>query len=174
MFALMAILALPVVAQTNTPPQDAKQFYQTAMDWVTKFNPDLDGSFTNNHGQLYMGVDNLQGSAANLADDIGISYKIWKSISLESNTRTTGIAGTILSEGFGFGLNFPIHDAQLTLYAEGVANLYKGVATSDRFCGEIGLRLQKALTTRTFAYIGIAAQLPKNAQVFSAGAGFTF
>jgi hypothetical protein len=44
----------------------------------------------------------------------------------------------------------------------------------DSVFGEIGVRVQKALTTHTYAYVSLGAILPQNAQVFGIGTGVTF
>lgn len=174
LFAAMLAGAQPLPITQTTPPADAPAFYKVALNYFTAFNPELDGAFTNSHGQVTMGMDSLNSGPANLANSLGISYNVWKLIAIESTTRNSGIAGTILSQGLGLSLNFPIHDAELTLYAEGVVALYKDPPRAEKFQGEIGVRVKKALTTHTFAYVGMGAQLPKNNQIFTAGAGFNF
>jgi hypothetical protein len=92
-------------------------------------------------------------------------------ISVEDTVRDSGIAGTVLSEGFGVGLTYVIHDTRLTAYLEGV---YAMNELQDKYCAEFGLRISKALTTHTFAGVGIGMQLPSERKILSAFAGFTF
>lgn len=178
-------LAIPAKAQTNTPapPAGTGSFFTSVQDYFTSFNTNLDATFGSSRGSLWTGVDSIQGGDAALANDLGASYNLYKqTLSLETVTRSGGVAGTLMSQQLGFGFNIIVHDARLTLYADGGYDLaakngvnLKGKATHpDRFYGEIGLRAAKALTEHTYGFVGVAAQLPRNTQVFSAGVGITF
>jgi hypothetical protein len=115
-----------------------------------------------------------------LANELGLDYKIWKQVAVESVTRNSGIAGTLVSQQLGLNLSFVIVDTKLTLYGDGgyeFADFPGAVVqpkTRDRLYGEFGLRVAKALTLHTYTQIGIGVQLPKSAQVFMAAVGFTF
>ena len=146
-------------------------FFGTVQSYFTSFNTNLDTTFASERGSIWTGVDSIQGGAVPLANSLGVSYNVWKSISVESVTRNSGIAGTVVSEQGGVGLSFVVHDTKLTGYAD---LGYALGEPKEKLYGEIGLRIFKALTTHTFAGVGIGAQLPANRQVFSAIAGFTF
>jgi hypothetical protein len=176
LIAIIGLIGLTLVAsaQTNPPPTQSS-FFDSALGYFSSFNTNLDSTFGLEKGTVWTGVDSIQGGEVNLANALGISYDLYKSVSVESVTRNSGIAGTLLSEQVGVGLSFVVHDAKLTVYADGGYGFAKEKSsTADRIYGEIGLRVQKALTTHTFAGLGIGAQLPKNSQVFSAFAGITF
>jgi len=146
-------------------------FFGTVQSYFTSFNTNLDTTFASERGSIWTGVDSIQGGSVALANCLGASYKVYKGLSLESVTRNSGIAGTVVSEQSGLGLNFVIHDTKLTGYADFGYALGEA---KDKLYGELGLRVQKALTEHTFAGVSVGAQLPANRQVFSAFAGFTF
>lgn len=193
---LALALSLTAMAQTNAPapgsaavsaapapPANTGSFLTSVQDYFTSFNTNLDGTFGASKASLWTGVDSIQGGDAPLANDLGVSYNVYKqTLSIESVTRSGGVAGALMSEQAGIGFNVIVHDARLTLYADGGYDLAakdgltaKGKATHpNRMFGEIGLRAAKALTAHTYGFVGVAAQLPKNAQVFSAGVGITF
>jgi hypothetical protein len=158
-------------AQTSTPPT-AGSFPETVLNYFKTFNTNLDSTFGSSKGTIWTGVDSLQGAKVPLANNLGIAYDVVGNLSLESGTRNGGVAGTIISEQFGLGYSFIVHDTKLTVYADGGYNF--DALGKDRFYGEIGLRVMKALTEHTFAGVGLGAQLPQNRQVFSVFAGFTF
>jgi hypothetical protein len=174
---------------TDAPPvPTAGSFFGSVQSYFTSFNTNLDSTFSLERGEAWAGVDSIQGGAVPLANCFGLSYNVYSptpaggtgpttgaplQISVESITRNSGVAGIVVSQAGGVGLSFIVHDAKLTLYADGVYNL-TAKGGDSKLCAEIGLRAKKALTEHTFAFIGVGAQLPKNAQVFSAGAGFTF
>jgi len=176
-------LALAAPAQTNAPAMAATNaaptegtFLNTAFNYFTAFNTNLDGTFGAHRGSLFTGVDSIQGAGVNMANSIGLSYDLYAGtnnlrLSAESVTRNSGVAGTLLSEQVGLGVSFIVHDAKITAYADGGYWIYD---EPDRYYAEIGLRAQKALTEHTYAWVAAAAQLPGNRQVFSAGVGITF
>lgn len=162
-----------VKAQTGT----TNTFWDTTIGYFSSFNTNLDTTFATSRGEVATGVDSTQGGVS-LANSFRVSYNVYSpfnspvKLSLESNTRNSGIAGTIVSQQAGLGVNFVVHDAKLTLYADGGYD-FNGVK-NDKYFGEIGMRAEKALTEHTFAGVGIGAQIPANRQVFQAFAGFTF
>lgn len=172
---LLGILALITLALTCSAQTNTGSFYQSALSYFTSFNTNLDNTFGLEKGTIWAGVDSLQGNEVNLANSLGLSYDLYKKISVESVTRNSGIAGTLVSEQLGLGLSFVVHDAKLTAYADAGYDFgLKDAKTADRIFGEVGLRVQKALTDHTYAGVGIGAQFPKNSQVFSAFAGISF
>ena len=185
LFALIAALSLGLAAQaqTNAPAEPATNavptegsFLNSAFSYFTSFNTNLDSTFGSHRGSLFTGVDSIQGAGVNMANSIGLSYDLYAGtnnlrLSVESVTRNSGVAGTLLSEQAGLGVSFIVHDARLTVYADGGYWIYD---EPDRYYAEIGLRAQKALTEHTYAWVAAAAQLPGNRQVFSAGVGITF
>lgn len=166
-----------------TPPANAGSFLTSLQDYFTAFNTNLDATFGASKLSLWTGVDSIQGGDATLANEVGLSYNLWKALAPEAVIRNSGVASTLQSFQGGLGLNFVVHDVRLTLYGDGGDDLAlptsvnakgKTVTHGQPFYGEIGLRAQKALTAHTYAWTGIGAQLPRNSQVFSAGIGITF
>ena len=182
-FILTALLCLSSKAQTNPPT-----FFNSVESYFSSFNTNLDTTFANERLELAIGVDSIQGGSTPIANSLRISYNVYHptngatAISLENVVDNSGIAGTIVSEQFGAGLSFIVHDTKLTLYADALYDFnphqslnHKGKLTTDSaFGGEVGLRVQKALTIHTFAGIGIGAVIPINEQKVQAFTGFTF
>jgi hypothetical protein len=182
----LCLIGLAASAQTNGPtgtvPANTGTFLNTVQDYFTSFNTNLDGTFGLSKASLWTGVDSIQGGAVPLANELGVSYSLYKSLSAENVIRNSGVAGTLVSDQLGFGFNVIVHDARLTLYADGgydiaasnTVNAKGKTVHPDRLFGEVGIRAAKALTEHTYGWIGVGAQLPKNSQVFSAGIGVTF
>jgi hypothetical protein len=202
----LSLLTVPVLTSSaQTPPAGSAgvspaapapgnapasgNFFNSVAGYFTAFNTNLDASTAAARGSLWTGADSLQGGDVPLANSLGLSYNVYTPgsnspvrIGIESVTRNSGVAGTLVSEQFGPELKFIVHDVTLTAYADPLYDFAaqptknakgKSVA-ADRFGVEIGLRLQKQLTDHTFAGTGIGARLPKNEQVFQVFAGFTF
>ena len=113
----------------------------------------------------------MQGGTSPLMNSIGLSYDVWKMVSVEGVFRNSGVAGTVVDGQGGLGLSFKVHDVRLTAYADGG---YGFEDDQDKIYAELGVRVLKALTTHTFAGVGIGVQLPGDRQVLSAFVGFTF
>jgi len=188
-FALMVVVITTSTAQesTNMPAiPTATSLPQTILDYISKLNPNLATTFADNRFDLWTGASSLQGGPVPMVNDIGLSYDIWRpqmantnvaaakvAISLEDGVRNSGVAGTLVSDNFGLGISFIIVDVKLTFYADG--GVYLGNSTrSAEYYAELGLRAKKAIGAHFYTGVGIGAQLPKNAQVFSAFAGATF
>jgi hypothetical protein len=117
-------------------------------------------------------------------NDIGGSYDFYKSVktnsevatslSVEVETRNEGVAGSLVSAQGGLGFSLIVHDAKLTIYGDGGGYLDKGLEASDRWFGEIGLRVKKAWGRHFYGGVGVGVQFPNNNQVFSAFLGATF
>lgn len=176
--AVLGVLLYAVAAQAQVlPPTNSPgSFFSTALSYFTAFNTNLDSTFANSKGSIWTGADSMQGARTPLANSLGLSYRVYNVISLESVTRNAGVAGTVVSQQFGPSLNFVVHDAKLSLYAHAGYELDApaGGKFADKIYGEIGVRVCKALTEHTFAGVGIGAQLPKNTQVFQVFAGIVF
>lgn len=172
------VLALSSSAQSNTPVS----FIHTVGGYFTSHNLELTNTFGITHkADIWTSLDSIQGDKATnakLADAVGISYTVYDHLSLENVLRTSGIAGTIVSDQFGVGLNFVVIDTKLTLYGDAGYNIENsrltGTKFQDNLFGEIGIRVKKALTENTYAGIGLGVQLPNTAQVYQIVAGFTF
>ena len=164
LIGLAALIGFSAGAQTNS------SFFSSVQSYFTSFNTNLDSTFQSK-AQLWVGADSIQGGISPMANSIGLSYSIWKAVSVESVTRNAGVAGTVVSSQLGLGLSFVVHDAKITAYGDAG---YAFAEPGQKFYGELGVRVQKALTEHTFALVGIAAQLPQNRQVLTVGAGFTF
>jgi len=173
---LAAIFSLSTSqAQTSTnapaaPPLSTGTFFDSVTGYFSSFNPALEDTFTN-RGTFWTSVDAMTGGSSPLVNSIGLSYDVWKLVSVEGVFRNSGVAGAIVDAQGGLGLNFKVHDVRLTAYVDGG---YGFAETRDKVYAEIGVRVLKALTEHTFAGVGVAAQLPGNRQVLSAFVGFTF
>lgn len=191
MIILSVMLSFGVKAQTSTNAPGT--FFNSIQNYLTSFNTNLDSTFGNERAAVWTGADSIQGGSVSMANALGISYDLKRfanrsdtnlfstSISAESVTRNSGIAGTLVSEQLGLGLNIIVHDVKLTGYLDGGYDLAlkpesfnQVIQTRDRLYGEVGIRVAKALTTHTYTGVGIAAQFPRNSQVFSWIAGFNF
>ena len=168
----LALVSLTAVAQTNTP---GGTFFNTVGQYFTSFNTNLAGTFQAKT-TLWTGVDSVQGGNSSLVNEIGLSYAIYGPLSLESITRDGGVAGTLVSQQVGFGANFVLIDTRLTAYADAGYRLDSPstVKFRDNLYGEVGLRIAKALTEHTFAWVGLGVKVPQKEEVFEGGVGFTF
>lgn len=163
-------------------------FFNSLGSYFTSFNTNLDSAVAESRGSLWTGADSLQGGNTPLANSLGLAYYLYAPtnsqarIGLESVTRNSGVAGTLVSEQAGFELGFIVHDVTICIYGDGLYDFQpethlnkKGKKLTDSpFDGEIGLRIRKNLTEHTYIGTGIGAQLPQNRQVFSVFTGFTF
>jgi hypothetical protein len=158
---------------TSTPPTSST-FFTDAAGYFSTFNTNNVGCFTNRLS-VWTGVDSIQGGGAPLANEFGVGYEVLGNLSFESVTRSSGVAGTLVSQQGGVGYGFKIQDVRLTPFVGGGYSIYwpKG-SSGSRIFGEVGARVAKALSIHTFAWVGIGAQLPANRQVFCSGVGFTF
>ena len=180
--------AFTLDAQTSPPPSDGN-FFNSVTGYFTSFNTNLEADVAAARGSFWTGADSLQGNGTvPLANSLGLSYNLYQPtnapvhVGLESVTRNSGVAGTIVSEQIGPNLKLIIHDVTLTLAADpfydfaaqDTKNAKAKTVKADRIGFEVDLRLQKQLTAHTFAGTGIGVQLPKNRQIFQVFAGFTF
>jgi hypothetical protein len=174
--AAAVVAVAPCLAQTaatNAPPSQGT-FIQSVQTYFTVFNPSNSCCFTNSTLSFWVGADSVQGGAVPLANDIGGSFQFWKGLSAEAVARNAGVAGALLSGQGGLGLNLVLVDVRVTPYLDGGYNVYRAAGSrAAPWFGEAGVRVQKALTAHTYGWVGVGAQLPQNAQVFSAGVGFT-
>ncbi len=166
--------ALAAKAQTNTP----QSFFGTVSSYFTTHNLELTNTFGAHKGEAWTSLDSIQGNgstSAKLADAIGLQYSVYDHLSLENVLRTSGIAGTIVGDQFGLGINFVIIDTKLTLYGDAGYNLENSSPKfKDNLFGEIGVRAKKALTDNTFAGVGLGVRIPNASQVYQVMVGFTF
>lgn len=158
-------------AQTN----GVGSFFGTVQQYFTTFNPNLTNTF-NGKASLWTGVDSLSGNKASIANEIGVSYNVYGILDVESVTRDGGVSGTLVSQAVGLNANFKLLDTRLTVYADAgyVLDGPAGSKFGDNLFGEVGLRVSKALSEHTYAWVGLGAQFPTQARVFSGGVGFTF
>ena len=191
----LMLLAFSAQAQSNTTPTlsltnqiaapNPASLPSTILDYFTSFNPAYDSTFASNRFCLWTGASSIQGAAEPLVNDVGFSYDVWRpatpavsggtqiAVSIEDVLRNSGVAGTVVSDNVGVGLSFIIHDVRLTGYADGGTYFAKGT-TKAEYYGELGLRAFKAIGPHFYTGVGFGAQVPKNAQVFSAFLGVTF
>lgn len=146
---IVSILAIAVGVQgqtTNQTPQGT--FFGSVKTYFTSFDTNSTTFGTNSTFDVWAGADYQNN--LNFANSIGIEYKVGSLLSLESVTRNAGIAGTILSQQVGLGLNKTVYDTKLTGFIDGAYDFQLG-----RPYISPGLRVKKALTDHTFAGIGI-------------------
>jgi len=174
--AIILFGSLSANAQTNTP----QSFFTTVTKYFTEFNPNLTNTFGAHKGEAWTSVDSIQGNgsdSAKLADAIGLQYSVYDHLSLENVLRTSGIAGVIVSDQLGLGINFVLVDAKITLYGDvgyTLENNRTFANFKDSLFGEVGVRAKKALTENTYAGVGLGVQLPNASQVYQFMVGFTF
>ena len=180
--ALLACsLSAPAQTSPTTPTTPTGTFIGTVQSYFASFNTNLDSTFGSERGSLWTSFDSIQGGDVPLANSIGLSYDIYPSaptnglrstaLALENVLRTSGVAGTVVSDQAGVSFSWMIHDVKLSAYADAGY----GFAESDKkFFGEIGMRALKALTPHTYAGVSLGVQLPGNRQVLGVLAGFTF
>ena len=178
----IAVLALGLSAQaqvgTNLTPQS---FFHTIGGYFTTHNLELTNTFGAHKGEAWTSLDSIQGNAstsAKLADAVGFQYSVYDHLSLENVLRTSGVAGTIVSDQLGLGLNFVVIDTKITFYADAGYDFEKsrlaGSKFKDDLFGEVGVRVKKALTENTFGGVGLGIRLPDASQVYQVMVGFTF
>lgn len=172
---LVCLLAFHIAsAQTNAmPPIDNTSFFASAQSYFTSFNPEFETTFTANKGAAWTGISSVQGAGVPLQNEIGISYSIWKRMEAEVVIRDSGVTGGLVSAQAGLGVSAIVHDVKLTGYAHGGANLAKEVQDPGPFA-EIGVRIQKAMTTHTFTGLGAAIRFPGATRIFTLYTGFVF
>jgi len=172
----LAALALTIGAvaicradDTNLPPvpTSPNSFFATATQYFTSFNTN---NLWDTRGEASAGIASIQGPV-NLANDLRLGYEVKGGLQLESVSRSSGIAGTWLSQNLGLAYGFKVNDAKLSVYADAGYNFYEA---GHKYFGEVGARVSKKMTRYTFAGVGIGAQIPTGRQVFTAFAGFTF
>jgi hypothetical protein len=182
LLSIALLLPFAATAQTNF---GFANFVNTVLGYFTSFNTNLDSTFGANKFDLWTGASSIQNADQPLVNDIGVSYDIWRptpgagvavktALALENVIRNSGVAGTLTAENFGLGFSIIVHDVKLTLYGDAGYLLEKDVSRSDRFYGEIGMRVKKAIGLHFYSGVGLAAQIPRNAQVFSIFGGATF
>lgn len=166
---LFSLFCISAIAQTNAPapPTDTGSFFNTVQDWLLSQN-------TNNtwstRGQVSAGLDTIQNSKVNLANNIRISYEVYKGLSLEAGIRDSGVAGTLVSGQGGLSYAFKINDVRIAPYL--IAG-YDRINADKKF-GEAGLRVEKKMTKWTFIGLSFGQQFPTDRRIYSAYTGFVF
>jgi len=167
---LLSAFAISAFPQDPPPiPTSSGSFFQTASAYFTTFNTNAEMGWSQK-GELAAGLASLRGPV-NLANNLRLAYEVAPSVALESITRDSGISGTWLSQSLGVAYSFKRWDARLIPYA---AAGYRFNESSERWYGEVGLRVNKKMTRYTFMGIGLGAQLPTGRPVLTAEAGFVF
>lgn len=180
--ALIA-MALPVLAQTNTPP-NAVTLPEQVLGYFSSFNPLFETTFRDNRFDLWTGASSLQNGVVPLVNDIGLAYDVWRPTPATNSTaffgvgpsvdiRNGGVAGTLVSFQGGVQGSLILHDVKVSVYLDGGRTLDQPFQKSEWY-GEVGLRVRKAWGLHFYGGVGIGAQFPKNGQVFSVLTGATF
>lgn len=168
---------------TNPPPPS---FFSSVGSYFTSFDTNYLVTFGSHRLTLAVGVDSLQGNGTvPLANSLRLSYNILQPttsptnttgliLGLEEVTRSSGVAGTIVSQQIGLQAGYVIVDTEVQGYIDGGYNFFDDVNTKEKIFCEFGIRIEKALSLNTFAGIGLGEQIPINRQVGEVFTGFTF
>ena len=141
--------AAPISSVLSNAPTSPGTFFGTVQSYFTSFNPSLEQTFhKTNEWDIWAGADNVQGSG--MTASLGVSYNVWKFVSLESVTRNGSVAGTIVGQQFQLGLNKVVHDVKVTGFVGGGYDF-----NQKESYGILGARFIKALTENTFAGLSI-------------------
>lgn len=171
---LTLALAIPAFCQTNnnnpsvTAAQDAS-FVSTVQSYFTSFDTNSQTFHRTNEVDVLVGADTQAGITS---ASLGLSYNLWKAVSIEEVTRGAGIGGVIVSQQLGVSVRKVIYDVNVQAYLDGGWSF-----TQKGMYAEVGLRALKAATANTFYGVGIAAQIDKTGvrtPVLSIFTGFTF
>ena len=188
---LAAALAMPVLAQTNSAPVvtvisnqmgtvsvpvDQGSFIGTTFGYFTSFNTNLAGTFGASSGTVWAGAVSILGGPPgepSMANELGMSYAVYKHFSPEVVLRNANVAGTVVSLSGGVSYGLVLVDTRIAPYVGGGYDWNLG-----KMYGEVGLRIQKALSTHTFAGVSYGVQITGDKgsppQVLGAEVGFTF
>lgn len=162
----------PISSVLSNAPSNPGTFFGTVQSYFTSFNPAYEQTFRkSNEVDIWAGTDSVQG--AGMTASLGVSYNLWKSVSLESITRNGSIGGVIVSQQGGVGYSKVVHDVKVTAYLHG------GYSFQDKATyGAIGARFVKALTENTYAGLGIEERIGgkkvSNTPTISVLTGFNF
>jgi len=153
--AIILVGAICAKAQTNlTPPQT---FFQSTMNYFSSFNTNLADTFASDSVDVWAGADTVNNQT--MAASFGIEYLPFHAtstnafasgLSLESVTRNSTVAGTVVSEQGGIGFGLTHIDTRLTGYID-----FGHRFDTDQSYFAPGLRVKKALTDNTFAGVGL-------------------
>lgn len=166
--SLALLVPLWANAQTNAAPQT---FFDSVIGYFSTINTNLDTTFRDHKGSLWMGAQFNGG--AHTGSQLGLSYDVWKSVSLESASVFADVSGLVDSQQIGVGYNITVHDTRLTVYVMGGIQFPENA--DNRAVCELGLRVKKALTEHTFAGMGLSARIEKHASpMLTVFTGFCF
>ena len=180
---LLAILALPLAAQTVNPAPVAPSTNPlgTIWDYFTGFDTNL--PFADSRVCLWTGASSIQGASVPLVNDVGGSYDIVKGssttnglrlfLAADADERNSGIQGTIVSAQAGLFGGFTIWDVRAGLYCDGGAYIGNSQQKAAGY-GEFGLKVFKKIARTTFSGVGFGQQFPKSAQIWTGYIGFNF
>lgn len=159
----------PAPGDTTQPavPASPATFFATVQSWATSQNTN---NLWSTKGSLSAGVDTIQNSKVNLANNIRLSYEVTSGLALEAGFRDSGVAGVMVSVGGGLAWHIKMNDLQIMPYINGG---YDRVNT-QRLFGEVGIRAEKKMTKYTFIGVSIGQQFPTDRRIYSAYTGFTF
>lgn len=139
---------------TNAPPSFTPQGFLTSFKNYFLTSDTNSTTFTTHDFDVWAGADYVQG--VNTAQSLGLEYDFYHlsnknvSLSAESVTRNAGIAGIILNQQVGLGLNLTHFDTKITGFIDGGYDF-----DGARPYAAIGARIKKALTVNTFGGLGI-------------------
>lgn len=142
--AILGLCALGFTAHaqsvTNVP-----SFAQTALSWVTSLNTNS-VIWQNDNVDILVGADNQNSIPVDAS--LGVQATVYKALCAESWTRNAAIAGTIVSQQAGIGVQFSKYDLKLA----GFIDLGYSLQQDTLYVAPAG-QLSKGMTQNTFAFI---------------------
>lgn len=157
------------ISITNAVPY----FWDTAVQWFTSLNTNST-TWTTDRGSIWAGADYVSG--LNTAATLGGSFNLFGNVEARGEILNAGIAGTIDSLHGGFGYHISTADVRVTPFLLGGYDFVQRKPYVSP-----GIELRKAMTARTFAYLGLDVPIFFNHNAgsdliprVSTGVGFTF
>lgn len=172
--ALQAIVPGLTAQTTNTPapPGDATTFFNSVLGYFSGFNPELEKSLAEKPGSLWTAAD-WQGGA-HVSSSLGLEYRVWKKIGLESETKFADVSGTVWSQQIGANLSLDVHDVRISGGIDAVREFGNGDEDARTYAA-FTIRARKMLTVNTFALTGIQVPVESGSKpMFQLGVGFLF
>ncbi len=171
--AILSLLALSftALAQSNSIPQSIADVSGSVTKWLTSFDTNST-TFSGASLELWTAANYQKG--INTSMELGVSYDVWKPVSVEAVFRNIGVGGDLVSYAGGIGYSIVKYDVKITGYLDGGVNQF-----DSRSFAEFGVRFKKSLAAHTYTFLGIGLQKEFGSHAIltptiTAGAGVTF
>lgn len=128
---------------TNAPASPESSFYSTVLGWFSSQNTNLVSTFATDAVDVNVGAAYVNN--VDTASTLGIEWMAYRPVSLEEETYNAGIAGTVLAQEAGVGLNATVVDMRFTGHVDGGYDF-----ANARSYVKAGVRVKKALTANTY------------------------